>query len=312
MSSFEHGAGSGTRVLRARAIFVALAALAALWIALPSSASAERINKEDFLRFINCPVEKSNECTYGETLAGEFKMGSKTVPITNPVILQGGMENFSLLSKEPLPLVAPRFGAEALSRTSQPIPGGLTGISELVGGPASATAELAGPVSGITVTPYSLASTNGIGVVLPIKVHLENEDLGPECYIGSDAEPIVLHLTDGTTEPPSGTTPISGKEGVTEGHDKDIIEFRNNTLVDNTFAVPGAKNCGPNPALYSVITPVVNLAAGLPAEAGKNSAELTGNLFVTPSVDVVKYIKKAIKAKEKEVAGTKKRKGATT
>lgn len=34
--------------------------------------------------------------------------------------------------------------------------------------------------------------------------------------VGSDADPIVLNLTDGTTEPPAPNAPISGKIGTIE------------------------------------------------------------------------------------------------
>ena len=45
-----------------------------------------------------------------------------------------------------------------------------------------------------------------------------------------------LNLTDGTTSPPEGTEPISGKIGTIKGIDKSRISaFYNNTMVDNTF-----------------------------------------------------------------------------
>jgi hypothetical protein len=39
-------------------------------------------------------------------------------------------------------------------------------------------------------------------LTLPIRVHLENATLGNNCYVGSFTNPIVLHLTAGTTSPP--------------------------------------------------------------------------------------------------------------
>jgi hypothetical protein len=292
--------------LRAAACVAALALTA---IAAPAAAQAktgtpEPISKADFAKFVNCPIQVANGCTYGETLSGKFKMGSKEVSITNPVILQGGFENFNLVSLTPNPLVAPNYGAEALSATTQPVPGGLTGLSEEIGGPLSATAELAGPVSGIQVTTNPLTSGHGTAVRLPLKVHLENEQLGPNCYIGSDAEPIVLELTDGTTE---GAEPISGKIGTPEGHDKGkITEFKNNTLVSNSFAVPAATGCGTSVLDEAAITLLVNTDAGLPSAAGKNTAELTGNLFVTFSTWVQKYDKKLFKEKAKAEKPAKK------
>jgi hypothetical protein len=275
-------------------------ALAAVCLVLAATASASaapdpnnKLNKAEFAKFVNCPIDLGKGCLYGETLEGEFKLGSKTTPIVNPTILQGGL---AYIGTETLPMIPPRFGAEELSKVSQPLPGGLTGLTEIVGGPVNATAELAGtPI----VTAVFLGFGHDTAVELPIKVHLENELLGPNCYIGSDAEPIVLKLTDGTTKPPAGTEPISGKIGTNEGRDKGrLIAFINNTLVDNTFAVPAAKNCGTNALLEPVITAAVNVGAGLPAAPGVSRAVLTGNQFTSFSNWVEKYDKKLLKEKE--------------
>jgi hypothetical protein len=257
-----------------------------------------KINKGEFMKFINCPIkEGAHGCLYGETLEGEFKLGSKTTPLVNPTILQGGLKNIGL---DTLPMIPPRFGAEEMSKSPQPLPGGLTGLTEIVGGPVFATAEVAGtPV----VTSVFLGFGHDTAVELPIKVHLENELLGPNCYIGSDSEPIVLKLTDGTTNPPEGVEPMTGKIGTNEGRDKGrLITFINNTLVDNTFAVPAAKNCGTNALVEPVITAAVNVGASLPAAPGVSHAVLTGNQFATASQWVEKYDAKALKLKEKAEA----------
>jgi hypothetical protein len=280
-----------------RAILAALAVIClALVSATGASAAPEKLNKADFARFVNCPIQQVEGCIYGETLEGEFKIGSKTTPIVNPTILQGGIGDLKEYNE--LPLIAPRFGTEMLSKAPQPLPGGLTGLTEIVGGPVFATAELAGTPE---VAPVRLLGKKGAAVILPIKVHLENELLGPNCYIGSEAEPIVLHLTDGTTEPPAGTEPITGSAGKAIAVDKRrILEFIGNTLVDNTFAVPGAKGCGTTPLLEPVIDLAVNAGSGLPAAPGVSHAILTGNQFASTSPWVAKYDKKLIKAKEEK------------
>jgi hypothetical protein len=256
-----------------------------------------KINKAEFAKFINCPIDKGKACLYGETTSGEFKIGNKTTALVNPTTLQGGL---AYLGTETLPMLPPRFGAEELTRAPQPVPGGLTGISEEIGGPTSATAELAGtPV----VTAVYLGFGHDTAVELPIKIHLENQELGPNCYIGSDAEPVILHLTDGTTKPPPGTEPMTGKIGKNEGRDKGrLIAFIENTLVDNTFPVPAAKGCGTSPATEPVITAAVNAAEGLPAEPGTSYAVLSGNQFSTWSNWVEKYDKKLLRQKAKEEA----------
>ncbi|MHB8531307.1 MAG: hypothetical protein ACYDC2_01165, partial [Solirubrobacteraceae bacterium] len=235
-----------------------MAALACMALGVTTAAASAKINKADFAKFVNCPIENgAGACIYGETYSGEFKMGSKSVPITKPQILQGGIPS---LGTETYHLIAPRLGAEALSKTSEPIPGGLTGVTELIGGPASATAEIAGPPSIVETTPYALAAgtravnEGATATRLPLKVHLENEQLGPNCYIGSDAEPIVLNLTTGKTHPTSGES-IQGSPGKTVDLDRErIIEYEGVALVDNTFSVPAAHNCGTSSLTEPVIT----------------------------------------------------------
>jgi hypothetical protein len=280
---------------------MALSCVALAAGATPASAEKDplnKINKAEFLKFINCPIEQGKACLYGETLSGEFKIGNKSTTLVNPSVLQGGL---AYLGTDTLPMIPPRFGAEELQRAPQPVPGGLTGVSEEIGGPTTATAELAGtPI----VTAVFLGFGHDTAVELPIKVHLENQELGPNCYIGSDAEPIVLHLTDGTTHPPEGTEPMTGKVGKNEGRDKGrLITFIENTLVDNTFPVPAAKGCGTSPVSEPAITAAVNSAEGLPAAPGKSYAILNGNQFSTWSTWVEKYDKKALKQKAKEEAG---------
>ena len=60
------------------------------------------------------------------------------------LILQGALEYEGLGT---LPLIPPRFGADEVSKTAQPVPGGLTGVSPLIGGEVTATAEQAGPLA---------------------------------------------------------------------------------------------------------------------------------------------------------------------
>ncbi len=284
----------GCTPVRRVVVGVALAAMALLAVLATPALGAEKLNKADFARFVNCPTSEGEGCLYAETLEGEFKIGSKTTPIVNPTVIQGGLSDLKEFNG--LPLIPPRFGAEELSKAPQPLPGGLTGLTEIVGGPVSATAELAGTPQ---IAPVGLIGQEGTAVQLPIKVHLENEVLGPNCYIGSDAEPIVLHLTDGTTKPPAGTEPMTGKEGKAKAIDHvRVIEFLENTLVDNTFPVPAATGCGTSPLLEPVITAAVNLGSGLPAAPGTSHAILTGNQYASTSPWVLKYDKKLLKEKE--------------
>lgn len=273
-----------------------VAATTTCLIAAASAAAVkEPINKEDFLPFADCPVATSAICIASFTTGGEFQFGNKPVPIPEGTVitLQGGLPKPGY---EGQTLIAPPDG-KTLSEPAIPVPGGLLGIAGL-GGEVYATAELAGPIE---VNRADLAIPVGPAVTLPIKVHLSNEVLGNECYIGSDAEPIVLHLTVGKTNPPSGVEPIEGHRNPLEYKDKRrIVYIPNNTLVDNTFAVPGATGCGG--ALSAIVDPIVDLDIGLPAEAGKSKVVMTATLEETAAEWAAKYKPKVKKAKKEKAA----------
>jgi hypothetical protein len=279
---------------RKRALVATLAVvlpIAALGAA--SSAFGVSVTKQEFAPFANCPVETAAVCTIATTTSGEFKLDLKTTKIEHPVVLQGGLPTESFGDQH---LIAP-IGAETLSKTPQEVPGGLTGLTTVIGGPVMATAELAGPASGVIINKGNLLSQAGTAVTLPIKVKLDNEILGPNCYIGSDSEPIVLHLTTGTTSPAFPNQPITGSRGTLEGAGKGkIVKIKGNSLVDNNFAVPGANGCGENP----LIDLVVDAGVGIPAPAGLNTAIMNGELEETSSVWAAKYKPKAKKPKKEK------------
>jgi hypothetical protein len=232
--------------------------------------------------FKECPTEVKGVqgCIHAVTSAGEFQAGSKAVPITNPITLQGG---FSENAKGELTFVGAKNG-ETLSKSPQKVPGGLVGI-ELDGiTEVTATTELAGEIG---LNEFNLLERKGTALTLPVKVKLENPALGNSCYIGSDSHPIVLELTTGTTSPPSPTEPITGKLGeLTSNPTGEILIVKENELVNNSFAAPGVQGCGLVPLL---IDPVVDLDTGLPSAAGKNKAILKGTLEQTSKEGVEEH-----------------------
>ena len=275
---------------RRAALAAAAAIVACLVAAGPASAVKGPLNKEDFLTFADCPTAASAICIASFTTAGEFQFGNKAVPIPEGTViaLQGGLPKAGY---EGQTLIPPLDG-KTLSEPPIPVPGGLVGIAGL-GGEVDATAELAGPIE---VNRADLAIPVGPAVTLPIKVHLSNEALGEECYVGSDAEPIVLHLTVGKTKPPAPAEPIEGHRNRLEYKDKNrIVYIPNNTLVDNDFAVPGASGCGG--ALSAIVDPIVDLDIGLPAEPGKSKVLMTATLEETASKWAAKYKPKVKKTK---------------
>src|SRR3954470_15369743 len=112
-----------TQSKRRTAVAFLLTALAALSFAGVAQAKLTG----NYTKFAQCPYGnlEVRKCIYSTTVSGEVVLGSKKVPIVNPVVLQGGYgaigeDNFSQF-----------YGASngvTLSKAAQPVPGGLAGI----------------------------------------------------------------------------------------------------------------------------------------------------------------------------------------
>jgi hypothetical protein len=255
--------------------------------------------------FKECPlsVPKIDACVYSLTTSGEVKIGSNSTPITNPIVFQGGEtrevkvveeveieEELVAISKEFRKFV-PAANGETLTHSPQPVPGGLAGlvncddITEPVAKLAcilvfengltgvNATTELAGEAQ----YSFGKLASRETGLIMPVRLHLENPLLGSGCYIGSESEPIKLELT--TASP--GT---SGTVKILNGGNLVIAE--KDSAVDDSFSVPVANGCGG--VLSAAIDPVIDLKLGLPSAAGNNSATLNGTLEQASSSAVEK------------------------
>jgi hypothetical protein len=265
--------------------------LAALLATFAFGGSASAFS-ELYKKFQFCPIKTAGvtRCMHSVTESGSVTLGSKKVPIVNPVTLQGG---FGLPTEGFSPLVAATNGV-TLSKTPQPVPGGLAGLVKCneisnfflrisceavfengVTG-VNSTLELAGQVN---ISEVNLREKEGIALKMPIKVKLENPFLGSNCYVGSDKAPIIWNLTAGTTTPPAGTEPITGETGTIELLDGGrILKLTKNSLVENNWAAPKASGCG---GLFSfLIDPIVNASSGLPSAAGKNVAILNNTIHL--------------------------------
>jgi hypothetical protein len=263
--------GGSMRKRKTPAGFLAVlgAAIMAMAVLVPAATAATP--NPGYTQFAGCPSKEENAavsgCLVSKIKSGNFKMGSKNVPIEKPFTLSGGYTEagaFSFNSKGGLQKVKQKVPGGVIGLT------GLTWLAEFLGIEALtlyATTELAG-------NPQPLAEP----AYLPIKVHLENSTgvLGPNCYVGSTASPITLLLTTGTTSPPPPNTPITGKEpeymfdGATE-----ILHLNNGTFVDNSFSAPGASGCVLT--LFGFIpisiNGLVNTQSGLPSPAGNNETK---------------------------------------
>ncbi|WP_242112563.1 hypothetical protein [Luteimonas aquatica] len=261
-----------------------------------------------FERFQYCPYEtapmqvEGTACVHSITSSGSFTIGSTTLPIDKPIVLQGGITGI-----QPSPLYE-AVGAPTLNSPPGKVPGGLLGIVN----PApdwpfflwQAFWNIVNSVNDVTATmePVQTIQTDfgaalnpewggdPTAVKLALRVRLQNPFLGNTCYIGSAQNPIVVKLQTGTTAPPAPTAPISGSPGsldfIQVGNDP-YAYFQNtgNILVDNSFAVPAAKGCGNialglpilTQLLDALVSGAVNLKVGLPSAAGKNEAILKGD-----------------------------------
>jgi hypothetical protein len=245
------------------------AVLAALALLAPAAFARE--TAKGYERFAGCPSPEENAstvlCERTVIDGGHFKMGNKDVPITNPMTLSGG---FTFEGE----VFANSKGG--LTPAKQKVPGGVIGLTgltwllEFLGSEALtlyAVTELAGQ-------PRILNGSSE--VELPIRVHLINSVLGKSCYVGTFANPIDLHLTYGTTNPPPPNKPISGVEPTEGTPDLPVLlKFENGLLVDNSFSAPGASGCVLTlfGFLPISINGLVNAQSGLPAAAGTNETK---------------------------------------
>jgi hypothetical protein len=259
-------------------LLVALAAAVGVLGAVAPVAGAET-PAPGYEQFAGCPSPKSENpavsgCLRSDITGGEINIGNKSVPISKPLVLSGGVEiegaNFVFNSNG------------GLSPVKLPVPGGvvgLTGLDWLVNLlnieqlKLFAEAQLAGQPEVITAE----------NVRLPLKVHLINSVLGNSCYIGSNSNPIVLNLVTGTSGKLTGKEPAYVLDPKLK-----ILHGNGGVFVDNTFSAPGASGC--RLTLLGLIPidldPIVNLASGLPAASGTNEAIQDYNIEITGAAQV--------------------------
>ncbi len=288
--SKKHGMGRS-----APAILTSIMAAIGIMAFASSAYAVEHHPKGEYAPFADCPLSnpEAANCIVASTESGEFVIGKEKVPIAKTITLQGGIHAFAT-GEETF------IGAEdgnTLSKTPQKVPGGLAGLVKcneisnfleriaceltfengLTG--VNATTELAAPATSIQLHTFNLLGATGTALSLPLKIHLENPFLGSSCYIGSNAHPVVVEFTTGTTSPPLPNKPITGSPGelvfTEEGR---ILTIKNNALVNNSFAAPSAEGCG---GIFSfLIDPLINSKIGLPAAAGTNTAILKGSIKI--------------------------------
>lgn len=270
---------------RYRKILVAAGATLASMALLASAAEAAK-PAPPYEDFAGCPSKAENpfvaSCIKYTFSSGEIGIGSREIPVTNPIVLRGGYEQISgdfIYNEE-----------GGIVPVQQTVPGGLIGMTslpwldEILGSKEQlklyATVELAGNPGSVSEPTFTL----------PVKVHLENPALGSSCYVGSSESPIDLDLTTGTTSPPAPNEPITGKAAgrlkAEAGRTSVKTSSAPGEYVDNAYAVPGANGCQLKLGPFHVpIDELVDAAYGLPAAAGANTAILDYTIStVNPTV----------------------------
>ena len=258
-----------------------------------------------YARFTGCPVDNPaflaaahdpngggvGVCTWdqssGGANGGEAILGKTgtAVPIVNPMTLQAGVTT-DANGNETFWNASP--ASQTLVDPGQPVPGGLSALLGVPGGDngngrrVTAKTMLAGAPQ---ISLDNLISQSGPGIVLPIKIQLINPKLGGNCFIGTDANPIVVNLTDGTTSPPLPNTPISGNiANLDVLDDGNLVTIGVLDLVDNAFAVPTANGCG-HPA--GRLDAAINARQGLPSPAGNNTLIINGSSALANADSVI-------------------------
>jgi hypothetical protein len=295
----------GGRLVAGRRGVLVMATAMALVVVCASASSAVAAPKGIFSVFSDCPVATPGVeiCVYTQVTGGELVVGSARVPIDKPLILQGGGIPTGNPENGKEYYLAPARDGNSLSATELNVPGGLLGHAscEAIRGDGIVKlleqrickAVFEHGVGSVTATTEAVANEHnppilnlraftrqeGSAITLPVRVHLKNALLGDSCYIGSEASPIQLHLTTGTTSPPPPNTAISGKRGNVETPEENgfsLLRVSESSLVDNTFSVPSAEGCG-GPLAF-LIDPLVDSKLGLPSAAGHNTAILNAEM----------------------------------
>jgi hypothetical protein len=238
--------------------------------------------------FTRCPVDSAAmlaadgvstdpACIANSSPNGSIKLGNST-QTTGATNLQLGATIDNATGA--FSLVTPPGGA----LVSEPVnvEGGLLGLmcpsdiplvsaicDGLVGSPMNAVTAVVEPAG--EPSNFNRAAALSLGqpiITLPVKVHLVNPILGPNCYIGSNSNPIVLRPKN--TTQPSLSAAIGDLNGTPNPSGRLARLTGLSTQGDDSFAVPAATGCG----LLGVLDPAVNAQQGLPSPAGNNNLVL--------------------------------------
>lgn len=279
---------------RSRARFAAVAAFVTAAVLIPLSSASASVHRSvelngDWAPFTRCPVDnpamlqtdgvtETPYCVASSSPSATLTIGS--LPVTTSTSdLQFGLVSTSA----GFTVIPPQRGAVQSAPVVEP--GGLSGlICPGSKGPLAelckvlprdrrlntvvATLESAGNPSNFSLLA---GLSSGIPIVtLPVKIHLQNALLGRNCYIGTDANPIVLN-PENATNPDVSAQSFDGNGTPDTSGVMALIYSTGGTQQDTSFSVPAATGCG----THGRFDALINTNGGLPSAAGSNSLVLT-------------------------------------
>jgi hypothetical protein len=310
-----------------RMLGICTAALLALGAVVTSSALAKKYSVHTWQQYKYCPSEgheyfkegSGDEeyfiCTFGATLGGkaggQFQLGRVIVPLTKPVVIQGGLKELG-----PSPIVKALEPGDTLEAPELKVTKGIRLITPRVMEEAGWSEELIQKfdeakanketqeyvkieIGGNSlyenehaVSALSILTEEGNAFELPLKVKITGpflEKLGTiSCEVGNDEFPILQELTShgagsGGVTFEAGERPANPETGAPFGEQLEITESR---LVDFNWPVPEgamAKGCG-GPEHEAEVDRALDIVMEL--ERGREGyTVLTGDLFVsTPEI----------------------------
>jgi hypothetical protein len=195
-------------------------------------------------------------CLGSNSTHGSFTLGNTTTMSANTNLQAGLVDDLTT----GLFTVIPPSGGALVADPAEVSVGGVSAV---------ATVESAGVPSNFDL--FAGISLGAPIITIPIKIHLTSQtvDLGPNCFIGSDQNPILLtpqntDLTNAQAKlesfDPDGTPDPVGPLGA--------IVVTGAVQGDDTFAVPAAEGCGPNGD--GSLDGTINTLVGLPSPSGSN------------------------------------------
>jgi hypothetical protein len=241
--------------------------------------------------FSQCPVNGSigakdghvTTCVVGDAQVGSIDIAGLDTTFKGPGLVQFGFAgdsgvtvNNTVGALDGQSFTAPR---QLLSKPAMTLLGNPAGVTPPAQSQVYIQTELAGPITFNIITP----GQGGLNpeTIIPLVFKVENPVVGPNCTLGTLADPIVLTLTTGMSGALTGTLGTlnftdNGNLGQTIGTE----------VVDGVFSVPGATGCGSG----GVFDNDIDAANALPSPSGSNQAMLFGSFDLAAS----RFIKHAL------------------